>query len=132
MGLPDQVRRLFGLPDIGALQLPLDASSVATLSLGLRDLAPGERGWITFEDYGRLFEKEKPRTDRFWRIGATPPGPTWWITNARLDAWGRSFEGRAEWTWTSPSAMALEALASKHGCAPLRVPVESRFYFTKD
>jgi hypothetical protein len=128
MSVSDQVRRLLGSHDADAL----DASSIDTLKRGLGDLSSGERGWISFEDYRRLFEHDKPRADRFWRVGASPPGPTWWIINARPDVWARSFEAPAEWTWTSPSALALAALASRRGCTPLRVPREGRFYFTKD
>ena len=132
MSFTDQVRRLFRSRIAATVQFQLDASSIETLERCLRDLMSGERGWITFEDYCRLFEHGKPRANRFWHAGTTPPGPTWWVMNARADAWARSFEGPIEWTWTSPPAIALAALASGRGCTPLRVPREGRFYFTKD
>lgn len=133
MGLPDEVSRLLGFADRDAGRLRLDASTIETLSLGLRDLAAGARGWIDFEDYRRLFEGRKPaRSASRWHIGAVPPGPTWWIASAQLDAGTRHAQYGFEWTWSSPPALALTALSSRHNCTPLRAPREGRFYFTKD
>jgi hypothetical protein len=133
MGLPDDVRRLLG-SDGGLVSLQLDASTLETLAHGLRELVAGEQGWIMFEDFRRLFEPDKPDLERSrWRVGAAPPGPTWWTANTRPDAWARSFRGGGfEWTWNSPSALALAALANRHRCTPVRSPMEGRFYFTKD
>jgi hypothetical protein len=133
MSLPEEVTRLLGLADRNADQVRLDASTIETLSLGLRELAIGLRGWIDFEDYRRLFEGEKPaRGHSRWHVGTVPPGPTWWVAGAQLDAWRRNAQSGFEWTWTSPPALALTAFSSRHRCTPLRAPREGRFYFTKD
>lgn len=133
MGLPDEVSRLLGLVDFDQGRLRLDASTIETLSLGLRDLTIGVRAWIDFEDYRRLFESDKlARAPSRWHVGTVPPGPTWWIAGAQLDAWSRNSQNGSEWTWTSPPALALAALSDRHHCTPLRAPREGRFYFTKD
>jgi len=133
MGLPDEVSRLLGFADRNEGQVRLDASTIETLSLGLRDLAMGVRGWIDFPDFHRLFESVGPtRPPSRWHIGTVPPGPTWWIAGAQLDAWTRNSHYGFEWTWSSPPALALAALSSRHRCTPLRAPREGRFYFTKD
>jgi|SRR5579863_4359514 len=66
MSLPYDFRRP---ADLRGAQVQLDASSIETLTLGFRDLAAGERGWITFKDYGRLFEAGEPSLDRsMWHV----------------------------------------------------------------
>jgi hypothetical protein len=131
MGLFEQIRRPSSAADECLISRRLDASTRQSLEAALRDLAAGERGWITFDDFQRLFEPRPAEPNRsMWGVGTRPPGPAWWMASySRSVAWaGRS----CEWTWSSAPALALAALANREGCTPVRIPTEGRFYFAKD
>jgi|SRR5579872_1639961 len=125
MGFPDEIRRLLDTAG-GDDEIQLDASSMGTFASGLIRLAARQRGWITFEDYRRLFEKEAS-PDGSRQDGETrPPRPSSWT------AYSWNYPRASEWTWNSRSALALAALASRSHCAPTRAPNQRRFYFTKE
>ena len=126
MGFPDEIRRLLNSAGVDD-EVQLDAASIQTLASGLRGLAARQRGWITFEDYRRLFEINETSADGpTWPGETRPPRPSSWT------AYSWNFPRTSEWTWNSRSALALAALANRRHCAPTRVPNQSRFYFTKE
>ena len=47
------------------LPKPLNATSLDTLDQGVRSLKFGERGWISREDYSRLFAEDRDQSDVF-------------------------------------------------------------------
>lgn len=127
MGFPDEIRRLLNAAGGADDEIQLDASSIETLASGLVGLAARQRGWITFEDYRRLFEIKAASADGSgWHGETRPPRPTSWT------AYSWNYPLTSEWTWNSRAALALEALANRHHCAPTRAPNQSRFYFTKE
>jgi hypothetical protein len=53
---------------------PLDASSGTALGKALDALRPGERGWISFDDYARLFSPTNERPNEFDQAGQKAAG----------------------------------------------------------